>query len=154
MEHRNSTVIIQPDALGADADQIGALSHEFFHSWNVERLRPAELEPFDFTRANPTPSLWLAEGFTNYYGPLAILRSGVGTLDQWMKRTVAEPVRRDGEPGAPLRRTAGDQPARALRRRGDLGRSGGALHLPVLLFLRPGDRADARPDAATAVSRA
>ena len=51
--------------------QLNTLSHEFVHSWNVERLRPAELEPFDFTRANPTPSLWVAEGFTQYYGPLA-----------------------------------------------------------------------------------
>jgi predicted metalloprotease with PDZ domain len=85
MEHRNSTVIIQPNPLGTPgANQIGTLSHEFFHSWNVERLRPAELEPFDFTRANPTRSLWFAEGFTNYYGPLAILRSGVGTFDDWL----------------------------------------------------------------------
>ena len=106
MEHRNSTVIIQPNPLGTPgANQIGTLSHEFFHSWNVERLRPAELEPFDFTRANATPSLWFAEGFTNYYGPLAILRSGVGTFDEWLKVTsgnlsgvLASPARDYGGP--------------------------------------------------------
>ncbi len=82
MEHRNSTVIS-----GSGKPSLSTLSHEFFHSWNVERLRPHELEPFDFTRANPTPSLWFAEGFTNYYGPLAIRRSGVGTLDEWVTGT-------------------------------------------------------------------
>ena len=77
MEHRNSTIISRSDGLyEGDFAHIGTLSHEFFHAWNVERIRPAELEPFDFFRANPTPSLWFAEGFTNYYGKLALVRSG------------------------------------------------------------------------------
>jgi predicted metalloprotease with PDZ domain len=85
MEHRNSTVISSSRSLAeANYSQIGTLSHEFFHAWNVERLRPAELEPFDFTRANPTPSLWFAEGFTNYYGPLAIRRAGESTVDRFL----------------------------------------------------------------------
>ncbi len=85
MEHRNSTIISTTRGLAeANYGQISTLSHEFFHSWNVERLRPAELEPFDYTRANPTPSLWLAEGFTNYYGPLAIRRAGVSTVDAFL----------------------------------------------------------------------
>ncbi|KQM96816.1 M61 family metallopeptidase [Sphingomonas sp. Leaf25] len=85
MEHRNSTIITDVRSLAAaDDEQIGTLSHEFFHSWNVERIRPAELEPFDFTRANPTPSLWLAEGFTQYYGPLAIRRAGVMSVDDYL----------------------------------------------------------------------
>jgi predicted metalloprotease with PDZ domain len=86
MEHRNSTQISGPRSL-ADGEygQIGTLSHEFFHSWNVERIRPDELEPFDFTRANPTPSLWLAEGVTNYYGPLAIRRAGVSSVDDFLR---------------------------------------------------------------------
>lgn len=85
MEHRNSTVLSGSRSLAAaDYSQIGTLSHEFFHSWNVERIRPAELEPFDFTRANATPSLWFAEGFTNYYGPLAIRRAGVSTVDRFL----------------------------------------------------------------------
>ncbi len=82
MEHRNSTIISQPRTLAAGKfAQLGTLSHEFIHAWNVERLRPAELEPFDFTQADPTPSLWFAEGFTQYYGPLAILRAKEATLD-------------------------------------------------------------------------
>ena len=47
---------------------LGTVSHEFFHAWNVERIRPRSLEPFDFTDANMSGELWLAEGFTNYYG--------------------------------------------------------------------------------------
>ena len=82
MEHRNSTIISQPRTLAAGKfAQLGTLSHEFIHAWNVERLRPAELEPFDFTQADPSPSLWFAEGFTQYYGPLAILRAKEATLD-------------------------------------------------------------------------
>lgn len=85
MEHRNSTVISTPRGLAeAEYAQIGTLSHEFFHAWNVERIRPAELEPFDFTEADPTPSLWFAEGFTSYYGPLTIRRAGVEDVDAFL----------------------------------------------------------------------
>ena len=85
MEHRNSTYIVDTRSLAAaEYDQLGTLSHEFIHAWNVERLRPRELEPFDFTRANPTPSLWFAEGFTSYYGPLTIRRAGESTVDEFL----------------------------------------------------------------------
>ncbi|RAK58050.1 M61 family metallopeptidase [Phenylobacterium deserti] len=85
MEHRNSTIISNASSLfRANFAQLGTASHELFHAWNVERIRPAELEPFDFTRANPTPSLWLAEGFTQYYGPLLIRRSGQSTVDAYL----------------------------------------------------------------------
>lgn len=86
MEHRNSTYITDTRSLfRADFDQLDTASHEFFHAWNVERIRPAELEPFDFSRANPTPSLWLAEGFTSYYGPLLVRRSGQSSVDAYLK---------------------------------------------------------------------
>ena len=85
MEHRNSTIINDTRSFKeADFDQLGTLSHEFFHAWNVERIRPDELEPFDFTRANPTPSLWFAEGFTSYYGPLTMRRAGVSKVDDFL----------------------------------------------------------------------
>lgn len=88
MEHRNSTIITRSQSLqDGEFKQLGTLSHEFFHAWNVERLRPAELEPFDFTRANPTPSLWFAEGFTNYYGPLQRLRAGELSLADYLEGT-------------------------------------------------------------------
>ena len=81
MEHRNSTILTSSSSLATDMmGLLGTVSHEFFHCWNVERLRPAGLEPFDFTRANMSDALWFAEGFTSYYGPLAIARTGIKPL--------------------------------------------------------------------------
>lgn len=83
MEHRNSTVIVQrtPKIAGNESNLLGTFSHEFFHSWNVERLRPKTLEPFNFTQSNISDELWLAEGFTQYYGNLVLKRAGFRTLD-------------------------------------------------------------------------
>ncbi len=87
MEHRNSTVLSSSGSLAAAADRlIGTVSHEFFHSWNVERLRPRDLEPFDFTRANMARELWFAEGFTSYYTPLFLVRAGVLGPDRYPSR--------------------------------------------------------------------
>lgn len=80
MEHLTSTQIIEPGALGEPAvyaDTLDAVSHEFFHVWNVKRLRPFELGPWDFTRPANTRGLWVAEGFTNYYGRLMLRRAGL-----------------------------------------------------------------------------
>lgn len=60
---------------------LGTVAHEFFHCWNVERIRPKTLEPFDFEEANISGELWLAEGFTQYYGPLIMARAGVSPPD-------------------------------------------------------------------------
>ena len=59
---------------------LGSVAHEFFHAWNAERIRPRSLEPFDFTDANILGDLWLAEGFTNYYGKLVTIRAGLRSL--------------------------------------------------------------------------
>jgi predicted metalloprotease with PDZ domain len=86
MEHRDSTVITGTGDLKQSASRmIGTVSHEFFHSWNVKRIRPRSLEPFDFERANMSGELWFAEGFTSYYGPLVLKRAGLSTLDQFAK---------------------------------------------------------------------
>jgi predicted metalloprotease with PDZ domain len=78
MEHRNSTVITGVATIAGDRMSIlDTVAHEFFHCWNVERIRPKSLEPFDFDRANISGELWLAEGFTQYYGPLALHRAGL-----------------------------------------------------------------------------
>lgn len=80
MEHLTSTQIIQPGALadgGTYERTLGTVAHEFFHVWNVKRLRPQELGPWDFTRPLATRGLWVAEGFTNYYGHLMLRRSGL-----------------------------------------------------------------------------
>ena len=86
MEHRNSTVITSSGSIRTSRRALlGTVAHEFFHGWNVERIRPRALEPFDFERANMSAELWLAEGFTQYYGPLSLSRAGLeplaGTLD-------------------------------------------------------------------------
>ncbi len=78
MEHRNSTSVTGGASMGASAQrELGTVAHEFFHAWNVKRIRPATLEPFDYDRANLSGELWIAEGFTQYYGPLLEARSGV-----------------------------------------------------------------------------
>jgi predicted metalloprotease with PDZ domain len=81
MEHRNSTSISSTGVSLRTPEgrrgALGTISHEFFHNWNVERIRPVGLEPFDFTRENITCCLWLAEGFTRYYGPLLLRRAGL-----------------------------------------------------------------------------
>lgn len=82
MEHRDSTVITKALDLKDKANQaIEVVAHEFFHSWNVKRIRPRDLEPFDFEKANMSGELWFAEGFTNYYGSLALKRAGLSNLD-------------------------------------------------------------------------
>jgi predicted metalloprotease with PDZ domain len=87
MEHRNSTVITSQLSTSNEAQRnaaLGTISHELFHGWNVERIRPQSLEPFDFTQANMSSELWFAEGFTSYYGPLVIQRAGLSDLDDML----------------------------------------------------------------------
>ncbi len=77
MEHRNSTILTTTRSLaeGGMDRNIGTVSHEFFHCWNVERIRPQSLEPFDFEEANMSGELWFAEGFTSYYTALMMCRA-------------------------------------------------------------------------------
>ena len=86
MEHRNSTVITSTRLLtrGSANQLISSVAHEFFHSWNVKRIRPRSLEPFDFERVNISGELWFAEGFTDYYGPLARTRAGLNSRDEFI----------------------------------------------------------------------
>ncbi len=92
MEHRNSTIITDlASPAGLEKDIIGTVSHEFFHSWNVERIRPLALEPFNFEQANMSGELWFAEGFTNYYGKLILARTGyydLGTFAQKLNNSL------------------------------------------------------------------
>jgi predicted metalloprotease with PDZ domain len=85
MEHRNSTCIVQTyDKLeGNEVRALGTFSHEYFHSWNVKRIRPKSLEPFNFEHADMSSELWFAEGFTQYYGELVLTRAGFHTVDEY-----------------------------------------------------------------------
>jgi predicted metalloprotease with PDZ domain len=73
MEHANSTAISVP----SDGFLENVSAHEFFHLWNVKRIRPATLEPVDYTREMYTRALWFAEGVTNTYGSYALVRTGL-----------------------------------------------------------------------------
>ena len=86
MEHRDATVITGAQDLKTSSEHaIATVSHEFFHSWNVRRIRPRSLEPFDFERADMSGELWFAEGFTNYYGSLVLARAGLASLDSFAR---------------------------------------------------------------------
>ncbi len=84
MEHRNSTSLTGQGALRNPAQRqgmLGTVSHEFFHAWNMERIRSKAIEPFDFEEADVSDELWLGEGFTNYYDGLILERAGLYGLD-------------------------------------------------------------------------
>jgi predicted metalloprotease with PDZ domain len=81
MEHRNSTILTSPSSIALGRlELLDTIAHEFFHVWNVERIRPKSLEPFNLEEANMSGELWFAEGFTSYYGPLLMKRAGLTTL--------------------------------------------------------------------------
>jgi predicted metalloprotease with PDZ domain len=88
LEHLNSTALIWKRFGFAAADDLRGLhtliAHEFFHAWNVKRLRPDALGPFDYTRENYTRLLWVAEGVTNYYETLLVRRAGLLTDRQYL----------------------------------------------------------------------
>ncbi|MCJ7465273.1 MAG: peptidase M61 [Maribacter sp.] len=86
MEHRNSTIVTSTRGLGEGGMEgnIGTVSHEFFHAWNVERIRPKSLEPFDFSKANMSGELWFAEGFTSYYTNLFLCRAGIISVEDYV----------------------------------------------------------------------
>lgn len=87
MEHRNSTIVTGSKDLDEPLGEyrMSTISHEFFHTWNVERIRPASLEPFDFEEVNMSGELWFAEGFTSYYTGLILARAGIRTQDQYIE---------------------------------------------------------------------
>ena len=87
MEHRNSTYVVNSKYLDKPLGEtsIGTISHEFFHAWNVERIRPASLEPFDFEEGNMSGELWFAEGFTSYYTGLTLARAGIRSSEKYIE---------------------------------------------------------------------
>jgi predicted metalloprotease with PDZ domain len=85
MEHRNSTVLTSPGALRSPGQRngiLGTVAHEYFHSWNMERIRSRDLEPFNFEEADISRELWFGEGFTSYYDDLIMCRTGLSALEQ------------------------------------------------------------------------
>jgi len=89
MEHRNSTMISNGNNFTGNERLLNTFAHEFFHCWNVKRIRPRTLEPFNFEKSDMSQELWFAEGFTQYYGGLLVLRSGIGKDTDFVKQTIA-----------------------------------------------------------------
>jgi predicted metalloprotease with PDZ domain len=77
LEHSNSHLgIYTPLIIGNDLLP-SITAHEIFHLWNVKRMRPVEMSPYRYDRAQPTPLLWVSEGITDYYADLVLLRGGI-----------------------------------------------------------------------------
>ena len=101
LEHRASTALISPrrdmpvrgksESSDGYTGLLGLISHEYFHTWNVKRLRPAGFARLDYTRENYTELLWFFEGFTSYYDDLFLLRTGLVDATRYL-RLVARTV--------------------------------------------------------------
>jgi predicted metalloprotease with PDZ domain len=93
LEHRASTALIcnrcdlpvegRPQTTEGYRTYLGLCSHEYFHTWNVKRIKPAAFAPYDLTRENYTSLLWLFEGFTSYYDDLILVRSGLISQEEY-----------------------------------------------------------------------
>jgi predicted metalloprotease with PDZ domain len=94
MEHSNCTAISVPSGDSA----AGVAAHEFFHAWNVKRIRPQTLEPVDFTKEQYTRALWFAEGVTSTYGSYALARSGLWNTEQFYGEVAAQITDLDSPP--------------------------------------------------------
>ena len=101
LEHRASTALIcsrnELPILGQEATSdayrgfLGLVSHEYFHTWNVKRIKPAVFAPYQLEQENYTPLLWLFEGFTSYYDDLILARCSLMSEDQYL-RTLAKTI--------------------------------------------------------------
>lgn len=94
LEHRASTalmasrsdmpVIGQTEASDGYIQFLGLISHEYFHTWNVKRIKPQTFAPYDLSKATPTPLLWIFEGFTSYYDDQVLLRTGLISEEKYL----------------------------------------------------------------------
>ncbi|MCI0487830.1 MAG: M61 family peptidase [Blastocatellia bacterium] len=87
LEHSNSTLLTSSPRMTAPTyTWLAFVSHEYFHAFNVKRLRPIELGPFDYERPPETSGLWISEGLTSYFGELIVSRAGLGTAEDYLSR--------------------------------------------------------------------
>jgi predicted metalloprotease with PDZ domain len=103
LEHKNSTSLLYPGDAFSSQDGylkfINLVAHEFFHTWNVKRLRPHNLDKFDYDHENYTTSLWFIEGGTSYYDELIPLRAGVYKAKHFLKQASQYITRLQNTPG-------------------------------------------------------
>jgi predicted metalloprotease with PDZ domain len=103
LEHANSHFDILDPAFAQAFEQAfpllqSLLAHEAFHLWNVKRIRPAAMWPYDYDTWQPTELLWFSEGVTDYYADLAVTRAGLYTPDMFMAKIEENLTRIDAEP--------------------------------------------------------
>lgn len=109
LEHRSSTSLLcsRDDLPRAGQDEmsegyrsfLGLCSHEYFHTWNIKRIKPAVFQPYDLSREVHTPLLWFFEGVTSYYDDLALVRSGLISRDSYLEllgQTISRVLRGSG----------------------------------------------------------
>ena len=109
LEHRNSTALIasrrdlprlgEPRQADGYVTLLGLISHEYFHTWNVKHLRPAEFTHYDYERENYTQLLWFFEGFTSYYDDLLLRRGGLiddATYVKLLNKTINQVLQTPG----------------------------------------------------------
>jgi predicted metalloprotease with PDZ domain len=103
LEHKDCTLLTSspPRAGRAQASLrwLEFVSHEYFHAFNVKRLRPIELGPFDYEHPPRTSSLWVSEGLTSYYGELIVVRAGLGGRDDFLSSLSSHIGRLQNAPG-------------------------------------------------------
>jgi predicted metalloprotease with PDZ domain len=103
LEHRNSTLVTtSPTSQRTPKGYLswlGLVSHEYFHAYNVKRLRPVELGPFDYEKQPTTTSLWVSEGLTTYYGDLVLCRAGHATPEDFLARLSSQIDQLQKSPG-------------------------------------------------------
>jgi predicted metalloprotease with PDZ domain len=121
LEHLNSTQIntprdwdnqsVRPTGETDYESKLLVTSHEFFHAWNVKRLRPKPLGPFDYSREVHTASLWISEGVTSYYGELLLMRAGLVKPErylEWMSRLLTTFEQKPGRSERSIEETSWD----------------------------------------------
>jgi predicted metalloprotease with PDZ domain len=103
LEHRNSVTNLLDRWTFRPARSyerfLGLTSHEYYHVWNVKRIRPAPLGPFDYQRENYTRQLWVAEGITSYYDNLILARSGLISPDRYLETLADDILALQSQPG-------------------------------------------------------
>jgi len=103
LEHSHSSSL-QTSPLTYDSETnyqnfLGLVSHEYFHLWNVKRLRPKPLGPFDYEQENYTTMLWFSEGFTSYYDDFILFRSGITKKEKFLDVVASNLSRVESVPG-------------------------------------------------------
>ncbi|QNF33032.1 M61 family metallopeptidase [Adhaeribacter swui] len=110
LEHKFSTTLhVKKWSYGSPAGYnsiMGLVAHEYFHLWNVKRLRPAGLGPFNYDAETYTNLLWVSEGFTSYYGSIIVRRSGFLTNEQYLKAQADDITALENAPGVRVQSAA------------------------------------------------